>query len=233
MPRLEPFGLADGNIYGLVRRVPNISSLPLSIARSIAAKWKSLSKEDRIIFDQMAAEDKKRYQSEMEGWKQQQQEKQGDEPPTELRPLGRPSLSAAFFVHGPLDSRGLRTMYEHPVFLDAAVTGSGHHHFGSLRDTFKGPVPQSLDHDERKMSTDLVSLNDLMTSARPTHFHNAAFPEQRQQQQQQRHQLQYQKHQRQQQHQSRAEQEGIKDLAERLDEEGNTESFLRIFGGSM
>jgi hypothetical protein len=39
------------------------------LARSIAVKWKSLSKEDRAIYDEKAAIDKGRYLREMEEWK--------------------------------------------------------------------------------------------------------------------------------------------------------------------
>lgn len=42
------------------------------LARMIAAKWRGISKEDRLIFDEMAAADKERYQREMVEWKRQQ-----------------------------------------------------------------------------------------------------------------------------------------------------------------
>jgi HMG-box domain len=42
------------------------------LARMIAAKWKSLSKEDRVTFDEKAAIDKVRYVQEMQEWKQGQ-----------------------------------------------------------------------------------------------------------------------------------------------------------------
>lgn len=42
------------------------------LARMIAAKWKSLSKEERQSYDEKAAIDKQRYQREMEEWKEGQ-----------------------------------------------------------------------------------------------------------------------------------------------------------------
>lgn len=39
------------------------------LARSIAAKWKCISKEERATFDKKAAADKERYQREMAAWK--------------------------------------------------------------------------------------------------------------------------------------------------------------------
>lgn len=42
------------------------------LARMIAAKWKSLSKEERAIYDEKAAIDKQRYQREMDEWKEGQ-----------------------------------------------------------------------------------------------------------------------------------------------------------------
>jgi hypothetical protein len=42
------------------------------LARSIAAKWKSLSKEDRAVYDEKATKDKDRYLREMEEWKKWQ-----------------------------------------------------------------------------------------------------------------------------------------------------------------
>lgn len=42
------------------------------LARMIAAKWKSLSKEERATYDEKAAIDKQRYQREMEEWKKGQ-----------------------------------------------------------------------------------------------------------------------------------------------------------------
>jgi hypothetical protein len=42
------------------------------LARSIASKWKKLSREERAPFDRKAMEDKKRYLREMEEWKKRQ-----------------------------------------------------------------------------------------------------------------------------------------------------------------
>jgi HMG-box domain len=42
------------------------------LARSIAAKWKGLSKEERIIYDEKATIDKERYLREIEEWKRWQ-----------------------------------------------------------------------------------------------------------------------------------------------------------------
>lgn len=70
------------------------------LARMIAAKWKSLSKEDRASFDAKAAADKDRYLREMDEWKQWQS--------VNVSQLASPAIDVVrnpmSFMNDPIDS---------------------------------------------------------------------------------------------------------------------------------
>lgn len=63
------------------------------LARSIAARWKAISKEEKVIYDMQAAEDKKRYVREMEEWKREQEAEKHREPQPSIKET--PPLQAA------------------------------------------------------------------------------------------------------------------------------------------
>lgn len=119
------------------------------LARMIAAKWKSISKEDRAIFDEKAAADKERYQKEMNVWKKEQSAAATHLAKTGVGNQDQPPKSSS-------------------IFSDPLSSGFMRQPSSFLRNTFDRVRSYDfLAEDERKMSgadmtpTEPYSLNEV------------------------------------------------------------------------
>jgi hypothetical protein len=78
------------------------------LARSIAAKWKQISPEERSIYDKRAATDKQRYRREMDEWKIWQAEHSEEQSSSAAQPalVAQPGNNATLF--GPISVESMR-----------------------------------------------------------------------------------------------------------------------------
>jgi hypothetical protein len=99
------------------------------LARSIAAKWKHISPEERSIYDEKAAADKQRYRREMDEWKKWQAVHSEEESSSVAKPslVAQPGNNATLF--GPVSMETIRQP-------------------SSLRDDFESIFDDSKDTEE-------------------------------------------------------------------------------------
>ena len=142
-------------------------------ARSIAEKWKAVSKEDRAVFDQKAAQDKRRYQHEMEVWRSLQPQLHPEEEGEHIEATRPPPARIpAPPVHRTEQISSHLSSAPQTGWLSAAPTqnqppsadsvGSASHPVAAFERDFDG-----VQENGKNSDADWMSLHDLVFANRP------------------------------------------------------------------
>jgi HMG-box domain len=130
------------------------------LARNIAAKWKSISDEERKTFDEKAMEDKERYSKEMEEWKASQL----------LEVSHAAAMNASSFHQPGIDQSGPFGSYGHSTFVGYQSQGmfpsqqAAIHPAQAAQSSFTLPQHHSMSSNSNKKGGEFSNVYNLVNT---------------------------------------------------------------------